>query len=149
MMSWPGTGLCFVLSSLLLVGCDGSPPTDRPLTVLSVAADCDMLRGCEAGDSDLAVLLSFDAPPRALKPFPIHLRQIRGQSAESASVSFAMEGMDMGLNRYRMVGDAAGGWQANVTLPVCVSGRSDWIATFELATTARRVRIPAAFVLGK
>lgn len=148
-MSWPGTGLRFVLLSVLLVGCDGSPPTDRPLTVLSVEPGCDMLRGCEAGDSNLAVLLSFEAPPRALKPFPIQLRQIRGQSAESVSVSFAMEGMDMGLNRYRMVSDAAGRWTANVTLPVCASGRSDWLATFELTTTARRVRIPAAFVLGK
>jgi hypothetical protein len=144
-----GDGFRLLLLSMALAGCDSPTPNDAPPTVVSVAADCDMLSGCEAGDSDIAVRLSFDALPRALQPFPVHVRGLRGEPVEAVSVGFTMEGMDMGLNRYRMVDDGAGGWTADVILPVCMSGRSDWIATFDLSTSQRRMRIPVAFVLHK
>jgi hypothetical protein len=57
--------------------------------------------------------------------------------------------MDMGLNRYRMLGDASSGWRAEVTLPICMSGRSDWIAEFELVSAGRRVLLRVPFVLEK
>ena len=61
-----------------------------------------------------------------------------------------MKGMDMGWNRYRLNKDAAGYWNAEVTLPVCVSGRSDWVADFDaVAEGRRRVQWQVPFVLDK
>ncbi len=43
-----------------------------------------------------------------------------------------MVGMDMGFNRYDLRPTADGAWAAKVTLPVCVSGRRDWILYLDL-----------------
>lgn len=51
-----------------------------------------------------------------------------------------MVDMDMGVNRYRLEPAGAGVWQANVVLPVCVAGRSNWIMTLEVDDV--KVRVP-------
>jgi hypothetical protein len=81
--------------------------------------------------------------------FPIALRVAAGEAVETVMISFAMRGMDMGLNRYRMVRGASNTWTADVTLPICVSGRSDWIAGVELVTARRRFHWDVPFVLEK
>jgi O-antigen ligase len=134
---------------LLFCACDRSPPADRPLTVLSALPGCDLQQGCRAGEGSFAVELRFAAPPRAMKAFPIALRVAAGEAVETVMISFAMRGMDMGLNRYRMVRGASNTWTADVTLPICVSGRSDWIAGVELVTARRRFQWDVPFVLEK
>jgi len=58
-------------------------------------------------------------------------------------VSFAMAGMDMGLNRYRLdPGSEPGRWRGQVTLPICSSGRTDWLA--QISATTRVGRLEAA-----
>lgn len=39
---------------------------------------------------------------------------------------FRMRNMEMGLNRYRLIAEKGGRWHAEVVLPACVQGRSDW-----------------------
>jgi len=135
---------------LLFSACDRSPPADRPLTVLSALPGCDLQQGCRAGDEgSFSVELRFAAPPRAMKAFPVRLRVATGEALETVMISFSMLGMDMGLNRYRMVLGASNTWTADVTLPICVSGRSDWIAGVELVTARRRFQWNVPFVLEK
>jgi hypothetical protein len=64
-------------------------------------------------------------------------------------VTFFMRGMDMGLNRYRLDADTRGEWKGRVTLPVCMSGRSDWIAAVALTTAVRKYEVQIPFVLQK
>ncbi len=116
---------------------------------MTVVGVCDIQQGCRAGDAAVSAQVRFDAPPRALKPFPVSAHTAGTQPVETVMVSFFMQGMDMGLNRYRMLGDAASGWHADVALPICVSGRSDWIAEFEFVTHERRVLLRVPFVLEK
>ncbi len=139
----------FLLVSLLLWGCDRAPPADLPLTELDVAPGCQVQQGCRVAEGGMTVEVRFGETPRALQPFPVSLQVIGGEPVETLSVSFYMQGMDMGMNRYHLLGDAGSGWKAAVTLPICVSGRSDWVAEFELLTKQRRLRFRVPFVLHK
>jgi len=59
--------------------------------------------------------------------------ELAGLSAASTVlVDFTMAGMDMGQNRYRLAPGEAGRWQGQATLPVCTSGRMDWLARVEV-----------------
>jgi hypothetical protein len=97
----------------------------------------------------MAVTVTFGAEPRALQPFPIHIQLEGHQQADAVTLAFSMQGMDMGSNRYRLIADAPGGWSADITLPICTSGRTDWVADFELVVVDRRVQIQVPFVLEK
>lgn len=56
--------------------------------------------------------------------------------ATAVYASFAMAGMEMGLNRYRLLQQADGLWAAQITLPVCARGRNDWTMLLEVLTPA-------------
>ena len=137
------------LCLLAVAACDRSQQDGPPVTSLAVAGACDILQGCEAGDAALSVHVQFAAPARALKPFPVSVRTAGRQPVETVMLTFFMQGMDMGLNRYRLLGDSADGWRADVTLPICVSRRSDWIAEFEFMSAGQRRRLRVPFVLEK
>ena len=139
----------FFLSLLLLSGCDKTSQTELPATLLAVVPGCEVQQGCRAEDDSISVNVQFGAVPRALHPFPISLQVNGGEPLRDVSVTFYMQGMDMGLNRYRLVGSAASGWKADITLPICMSGRSDWVAEFELLTEQRRLQFRLPFVLQK
>jgi hypothetical protein len=71
----------------------------------------------------------FVSAPEHGKPFVILLQGVAAR--EAPQVEFNMADMDMGFNRYTFVRDGAG-WKATVTLPLCVSGSRDWLATLRL-----------------
>ena len=97
----------------------------------------------------MAITVIFGAEPRALQPFPIHIQLDADQQADAVTVAFSMQDMDMGTNRYRLIADASAGWNADITLPICMSGRSDWVADVELVVADRRMLIQVPFVLEK
>lgn len=98
---------------LFLVAC-GSPPAAPPV------ACANLEQGCTAG----AVRVRSDAPPSALRPFRL---TVEAPGAREVHAEFVMPGMDMGLNRYRLQPEGEGRFAARVVLPVCVSGRREWV----------------------
>jgi hypothetical protein len=82
--------------------------------------------GCAASGEGLELRLRFLDPPSAMKPATLQLDSSLPLSL--ATVDFEMVGMDMGLNRYRLESPEGRRFQARVMLPVCVSGRRDWVA---------------------
>ena len=100
-----------------LAGCtqEAAPPV----------ACADLTRGCAVHGIEVRV----DQVPSALHPF---LLSVRAPGARQVSAEFVMQGMEMGLNRYRLIAEKEGLWQARVTLPVCVSGRRDWVLWLEV-----------------
>jgi len=134
----------------LLTACDQAPQSGTvPVTSLSPAVPCDIRKGCRATADGLSVTVRFAASPRALRPFPVQVSIEGEQAAASVTVGFVMQGMDMGLNRYRLIAAAAHDWQADVTLPVCTSGRSDWLADVEVNAGGNIYRVTMPFVLEK
>lgn len=107
--------LAFLFFALGGCGQEAAPP----VTCADLTQGCT-IRGIE---------VRADQPPSALHPF---LLSVRAPGARQVSAEFVMQGMEMGLNRYRLIAEKNGLWQARVTLPVCVSGRRDWVLWLEV-----------------
>jgi len=120
-------GFAALLLSMLLLGC-GAGERVLPMTV---DADCDAAAGiCSAQGEDLSVRFRLVPPVQPLSRFDIEL-VAEGASAgriDRVEVWFEMADMDMGLNRYRLDARGNGRWTGVAMLPVCTSGRSDWVA---------------------
>lgn len=97
----------------------------------------DLTKLCRFEVVGKPVELRFSAPPSGLHPFTL---QLYAPAARAVYASFIMRGMDMGFNRYRLLSGGAGNWQAQVLLPVCVTGRRDWVLT--LTIDGASVEIP-------
>lgn len=87
----------------------------------------NVVSGCSLPDASLRV--RFDQAPQSMKPF---LLSVEILNAREVRAGFAMRGMQMGLNQYRLLAKGAGLWQATITLPVCVDGRADWVMTLDV-----------------
>ncbi len=130
--------------SLLSVSCgeDPAPPAQR----LALDSACDVGAGCvvRIGGHRLTVRM---APRRAaLQPFELSLST--DLPLDTVVLDLKMKGMDMGRNRYRLQRTGDGVWRARPVLPVCTSGRSDWLAEFELEAGALRYRLDVPFTVG-
>lgn len=134
--------------ALLVASCEqGGDGT--PVTPLQLSGSCDVEAGCAAVAGDFALQLFMGPGIRGLAPFPVSVEVQGDRGVDSVTVTFAMPGMDMGVNRYQLISDGADRWLANVTLPVCSSGRSDWLAALEVTTKEHSFAVEVPFVLGK
>lgn len=128
----------FVAITLLLLGACGAQG-EKAGQALQVAAGCNAAAvSCEATGAGSRMLFSM-VGVRTMQPATVSLRW-EGAAAESVIVSFTMVGMDMGDNRYRLLPDGQGGWTGQAVLPVCVKGRSDWVAEVTLKAQGGAVR---------
>jgi hypothetical protein len=110
---------------------------ETPRVMLSAPADCHLSqKTCAVRSEELSVSVFPSDNVRALKPFSFQVR-LEGPLADTVqdvTVHFAMVGMDMGVNRFHLRRKADQRWQGKVILPLCTTGRSDWIATVEIET---------------
>jgi hypothetical protein len=86
----------------------------------------DIVAGCGLAPAGLRV--RFDRQPDALQRFKVYVEL---PEAPEVHASFNMRGMEMGFNRYRLLAEGAGRWQAEVMLPACIQGRKDWLMMVE------------------
>lgn len=100
----------------------------RPAEAVPVACT-NPVSGCAFNHRGTAVTLRFGAAPQPMAPFDVELR---APGIQRASAEFQMIGMDMGFNRYDLKPAGADRLVARVTLPVCVSGRRDWVLYLDL-----------------
>lgn len=100
----------------------------RPADAIPVAC-ANPVAGCRFSHRGTEALLRFSAAPAAMEAFRI---EVQAPDADRASAEFQMVGMDMGFNRYDLKRAGADKLVAQVTLPVCVSGRRDWTLYLEL-----------------
>lgn len=131
---FPGTGPERTVEVVQLVTEPGCTPLGRP---------------CRALGTGMTVAFELAAEARPMRAFPVRVA-VGGdadRSADAVSVEFLMEGMDMGLNRFRLQRREPGQWGAQVTLPICTTGRSDWLAVVDVDTADRRYRARFPFEL--
>ncbi len=123
------------LSWILLIA--AALPGCQPKQPQAVACT-DPQQGCEQA----GVKVRFSAAPTVLTPFML---VVEAPGAKQVSASFAMLGMDMGENRYKLESLNDGRrWQHSIILPVCVAGRSDWQLVLEVDGVARVFTFSAA-----
>ena len=118
--------------------------------VAAVAAldpDCDLhQRPCDAhfpgGGRVQFALEPKSIPP--LKPLRVQVR-IADIEASGVEVDFTGVGMNMGFNRPRLQSTAAGRYEGEATLPVCVRERMDWEARVLVRTQRGLLAAPFRF----
>lgn len=104
----------------------------------AVAVPCtDLLAGCHFSHRGAAVKARFSVHPAPLQPFELI---VEASGSQRISAEFQMVGMDMGFNRYDLRPAGKGVFASKVTLPVCVSGRRDWILYLDLDGTRYALR---------
>ncbi|MCA1926688.1 MAG: hypothetical protein LDL16_10475 [Thiobacillus sp.] len=95
----------------------------RPPESLNVAC-VDPVAGCVFSHAGRPARLRFSVTPVPLQAFEL---TVDAPGARRISAEFQMVGMDMGFNRYPLR-PARGVFSADITLPICISGRHDWRA---------------------
>ncbi|MDP2024779.1 hypothetical protein [Sulfuriferula sp.] len=102
----------------------------KPDNTAPVMLTCpDPTQGCALTVNGQPAQLRFIGTPSGLRPFVL---QLSAPAIKDSYASFTMRGMDMGFNRYRLLAVAPGVWQARIVLPVCVTGRRDWVLTLSI-----------------
>ena len=84
----------------------------------------DLVKGCRVGQ----VTVQTDLPPTAMQQFSL---LVDAPGATEVHADLNMVEMDMGPNRYRLL-PRNGRFVAAVTLPMCVSGRAEWLLSLEV-----------------
>jgi hypothetical protein len=111
---------------------------------------CDLQRqSCRTllpGGASVVFSLSPQPVPLA-RPFQVEA-QLAGLEAEAMEIDFAGIDMNMGYNRSALVNQGKGRFVAEATLPVCVTGRMNWLATLVITTKGQRIAVPFKFVTG-
>lgn len=110
-----------LIALLFLVACAKSPDTS-PLVVTCR----DPLAGCRL---DAGIEIRFSQTPAVMQAFDLEVAAPEGADLHA---SFQMRGMDMGMNRYRLLKEN-GKWHARVMLPACLQGRRDWVLRLEVS----------------
>ncbi|HHO67986.1 MAG TPA: hypothetical protein ENK12_03045 [Gammaproteobacteria bacterium] len=143
-----------LLATLILLAACGrngaEPEQTATMEPAQSSAGCDPVQErCEVTVEGLALAVRLGPGVKALNAFPLRVWPALEPDArvDKFFVSFTMSGMDMGMNRYRLSPQPDGSWLAEVTLPICTSGRTDWIATIELRTDKGHWRVAVPFVL--
>ncbi|MHB1186029.1 hypothetical protein [Thiobacillus sp.] len=96
----------------------------------AVAVSCaDPLAGCAFSHHGATVSVRFSKAPAPLEAFEL---SASAPGVTRISAEFQMVGMGMGFNRYDLRPAGNDAFAANVTLPVCVSGRRDWTLTLDV-----------------
>lgn len=102
----------------------------QPAPSAPVQVDCpNLAAGCSASLDGRRIALGVRGELKVLSPFEVW---VEAAGAKSVQASFTMEGMDMGFNLYTLRPDPDSLFRARVTLPVCVSGRRDWVMTLHI-----------------
>ena len=109
------------LMVILLAGCGKENIATAPCAAL--------VQGCTVAVGAGQIRVQTDTVPLPLKPF---ILTVAAPDAHAVSAVFQMQGMEMGFNRYRLLREPNGVWRASITLPVCVSGRRDWLMILEV-----------------
>lgn len=86
---------------------------------------CQLERGCTINVNGETVTVRSDRAPQPTRPFVL---KVTAPRASQVNAQFEMRGMSMATPEYRLAQRGAQ-FDAKIILPVCVSGRSDWVLT--------------------
>ena len=112
----------FLLLLLVLGACSKQVPPPAEQVIQTCA---DLAKGCSLNAPGGVVKLQTDQPPSAMHKFRM---TVMAPGAKQISANLDMLDMDMGPNQYRLLPEGDH-FYADMLLPMCVSGRSDWLLT--------------------
>ena len=98
------------------------------------------------------VNILFDENIFYLKPFNVFItnQNLENLKLESIQIDFKMNNMNMGVNRFLLKNDKnKSTWEGKALLPICVTGRADWISEIELITKNNKYLISLPVLVKK
>ena len=120
------------------------PKSDLTLTP---AAGCDLQQqSCRAElpDGGTIELSITPHPIPVVKPLKVQVT-VTGLTARKVEIDFAGVAMNMGYNRLALQPADAGRFVGEASLPVCVTGRMEWLATLLVETDRQQIAVPFHF----
>jgi hypothetical protein len=139
--------IVLVLIAIAVAGYRFSPLL-LPKADLTVTPDptCDLNReACRAvfpgGTVELAIT---PRPIPVVKSLTVSV-VLRGTDARKVDIDFSGATMNMGYNRLTLQPTEPGRFVGEASLPVCVTGRMEWLATVIVETDSRRIAVPFRF----
>jgi hypothetical protein len=116
-----------------------------------VVPGCDLHKEACAATWPGGGHMEFSVMPRPipyLHPLQIEVA-VSGVQPGKVEVDFAGETMNMGYNRVELAAAATGRYAGEASLPVCVSGSMDWVATVIVESAGKRITAPYRFATGR
>ncbi len=116
----------------------------------SVEPGCDLQRQtctatfAEGGRVQLSIA---PRPITFLSPLRVEVI-VTGVKPRKVEVDFSGATMNMGYNRSVLTATGSGSHTGETSLPVCVSGSMDWVATVVIETDHQRISAPYRFKVG-
>lgn len=104
--------------------------------LLGIVEGCDL---AEQGCVMHGYQLEFDRPVRPLSLFKARVKS--EYPMDSAVLYLEMKDMDMGINRFKFTPGKEGAWETDVMIPVCSTGRRDWLVTLLIQSEGRSSRL--------
>jgi hypothetical protein len=103
-------------------------------------------RACGAAlpDGDRIELTLAPRPIPNVQPLTVEVR-VTGAAPSKVLLDLAGARMNMGVNRSELAETEPGRFTGTASLPVCVSGAMDWVATVVVETGRQRVSAPFRF----
>jgi hypothetical protein len=137
-----------VLAAIAAVGYRLSPLL-MPKADLTFAPSptCDLHRqSCRVNlPGGAAIELSITPHPiPVVRPLQVDAT-LSGLSADKVELDFSGATMNMGYNRVTLQSSQPGRYSGQATLPVCVTGRMEWVATLMIASGREHIAIPFHF----
>lgn len=79
----------------------------------------------------------------------IELSKNTTQNIQNLSIEFVMQGMQMAANQSVFIKHSDGVWKSQSVLPVCVSGRKDWLAVVKIESAQGQWQTGFKFTIEK
>ena len=133
--------IIFVMALIIIYALNNKKEADlRQVIHISLDKCQSQLTGCVVKLNEFNIKLYFDKNIYYLKHFMISAisESTTNSKIESVYVDFKMKGMDLGINRFRLANSSSSSdkqvWKGKAILPICVTGRVDWISEVEVVT---------------
>ena len=110
---------------------------------------------CVVDLNEFIVKISLDENIYYLKQFNVSVlnESSNNLKLKSIQVDFKMNNMNMGVNIFRLKTTGLESnkqvWQGKALLPICVTGRADWVSEFEVETEKNKYLISLPILVEK
>lgn len=110
---------------------------------------------CVVELNEFKVKIIFDENIYYLKRFNVSVLNESSDNIKlkSIQVEFKMNNMNMGVNRFMLKNTGLENnkqvWHGKALLPICVTGRADWLSEFEVETTKNKYLISVPILVKK
>ena len=126
--------------------------SEKPVTIVKLKNCHIQQTPCSLKLQDLTLEVSMDKNVYYLSPFHFTVKRTfitpansNRSEIESIFVDFKMKNMNMGVNRFQLIKSEpikdVYAWEGKALLPICVTGRADWVTELDILTKDAHYRL--------